>query len=59
LKTKALLASLLLFAWNSNSVERISFPVTDERPNILFLIADDWSFPHAGILGDALARTYI
>jgi hypothetical protein len=57
LKTKALLASLLLFAWNSNSVERISFPVTDERPNILFLIADDWSFPHAGILGDALART--
>lgn len=27
------------------------------RPNILFIIADDWSFPHAGIYGDKVART--
>ena len=28
-----------------------------ERPNILFLIADDWSYPHAGIYGDPVVRT--
>lgn len=28
-----------------------------ERPNFVFLIADDWSFPHAGILGDESVRT--
>ncbi len=27
------------------------------RPNILFLIADDWSFPHAGAYGDPTVRT--
>lgn len=26
-------------------------------PNILFLIADDWSFPHAGVYGDQIVRT--
>jgi len=29
----------------------------DKRPNILFAIADDWSWPHAGIAGDRVART--
>jgi N-sulfoglucosamine sulfohydrolase len=32
-------------------------PNPDKKPNILFLIADDWSFPHAGIYGDPLVRT--
>jgi N-sulfoglucosamine sulfohydrolase len=27
------------------------------RPNIVFVIADDWSFPHAGAYGDKVART--
>jgi arylsulfatase A-like enzyme len=27
------------------------------RPNILFLMADDWSWPHAGALGDAVVKT--
>ncbi len=27
------------------------------RPNILFLIADDWSYPHAGAYGDPVVRT--
>ena len=27
------------------------------RPIILFCIADDWSFPHAGALGDKVVRT--
>ena len=28
-----------------------------ERPNIVFFMADDWSFPHAGILGDPVVQT--
>ena len=27
------------------------------RPNILLAIADDWSFPHAGVYGDTTVRT--
>jgi N-sulfoglucosamine sulfohydrolase len=27
------------------------------RPNILFLFADDWMFPHASCLGDAVVKT--
>lgn len=27
------------------------------RPNILFCIADDWSWPHAGVYGDRVVRT--
>ncbi|MFD0893996.1 sulfatase [Luteolibacter ambystomatis] len=27
------------------------------RPNMLFFIADNWAFPHAGILGDKTAET--
>ena len=29
----------------------------DPRPNILFLMADDWSHPHASILGDPVVKT--
>lgn len=31
--------------------------VQESRPNILFMIADDWSYPHAGIYGDPTVRT--
>ena len=27
------------------------------RPNILFFMADDWSYPHAGALGDPVVKT--
>jgi len=27
------------------------------RPNILFCIADDWSWPHAGVYGDKVVKT--
>src|SRR5688572_29527322 len=30
---------------------------TASRPNILFLIGDNWSYGHAGCLGDAAAQT--
>ena len=26
-------------------------------PNILFMIADDWGWPHAGVYGDPVVRT--
>jgi N-sulfoglucosamine sulfohydrolase len=32
-------------------------PADVRRPNILFVIADDWSFPHAGAYGDPVVRT--
>jgi N-sulfoglucosamine sulfohydrolase len=28
-----------------------------QRPNILFAIADDWSWPHAGVYGDPVVQT--
>lgn len=31
--------------------------IQDKKPNILFLMADDWSFPHAGVYGDQVVRT--
>src|SRR5438309_7378889 len=29
----------------------------DKRPNILFAMADDWAWPHAGVYGDKIVRT--
>jgi len=29
----------------------------DSRPNILFAIADDWSWPYAGVYGDKVVKT--
>ena len=31
--------------------------VADERPNILFCIADDWGWPHASAYGDPVVQT--
>ena len=51
LRTWICTAALLLGA----SLDRS--PPADERPNILFCIADDWGWPHAGIYGDAVVAT--
>lgn len=32
-------------------------PPADGRPNILFAIADDWGWPHAGAYGDLVVQT--
>ena len=29
----------------------------DKRPSILFALADDWSWPHAGVYGDKVVKT--
>src|SRR5436309_1381249 len=36
-------------------VRAASEPAT--RPNILFLLADDWGWPHASCLGDPVVKT--
>ena len=33
------------------------FSPPEKKPNILFLLADDWSYPHAGVYGDPVVRT--
>jgi len=32
-------------------------PVPPDKPNILFILADDWSYPYASVYGDTLLRT--
>jgi len=45
----ALLATIVAFASGAQS--------PPSRPNILVIIADDWSYPHAGIFGDQVVKT--
>ena len=35
----------------------ISAETAPKRPNILFAIADDWGWPHAGAYGDPVVKT--
>src|SRR5437588_5877389 len=32
-------------------------PADGKRPNILFALADDWAWPHAGVYGDRVVKT--
>src|SRR5688572_24456803 len=44
----------------ATALARQSFAILqkrDERPNIVFCIADDWSFGHAGAYGDKAVKT--
>lgn len=34
-----------------------SVQLAPSRPNILLILADDWSYPHAGVLGDRVVKT--
>ncbi len=44
-----LLAALLLISSGAGALRATE---TNQRPNILFCLADDWSWPHAGVYGD-------
>ena len=50
---KLVFVSILSIAAFSTSVLRAA----DTRPNILFCIADDWGWPHAGAYGDPVVKT--
>src|SRR5579862_8458963 len=47
--------SLLSLVLLITSTARAAEPST--RPSILFAIADDWSYPHAGAYGDTVVHT--
>ncbi|MEK7677869.1 MAG: sulfatase [Verrucomicrobiota bacterium] len=53
------LALSFLFAADAFAAAAVPSPAQTRlrRPNILFCIADDWSWPHAGIYGDTVVRT--
>ena len=53
-KVGVILAVLLLFGKNSYPQEQQGI---SRQPNILFCIADDWGWPHAGAYGDPVVKT--
>src|SRR5689334_6960241 len=46
-----------LFVISAVAADTQRGPTPAPLPNILFAIADDWSFPHAGAYGDAVVST--
>lgn len=48
---------LLIIACQSDRSHPPGEALSSQPPNIVFLIADDWSHPHAGTYGDAVVRT--
>ncbi len=48
---------LFLVLWTVVSAADLNADVPSPRPNILFCIADDWSWPHAGAYGDRVVKT--
>ncbi|MGD8499823.1 MAG: sulfatase-like hydrolase/transferase [Phycisphaerales bacterium] len=57
LKAMGLGAASLTFAGCSNASEPFGIGASKRRPNILFCLADDWSWPHASITGDRVVKT--
>ncbi len=39
------------------SIDQSSSCIGADKPNILFFLADNWSWPHASVLGDPVAKT--
>ncbi|GAB3222718.1 sulfatase family protein [Spirosoma arcticum] len=54
---RLLLALLTLSLFFGDLALKLPVPTADNRPNVLFIIADDWGFPHAGVYNDPVART--
>ncbi len=48
---------LLLFVFSTQAVVNCKKEVIEKKPNILFCIADDWGWPHAGVYGDHVVKT--
>lgn len=49
--------SILILAFALLLFGKGSHAQTGDRPNILFVIADDWSHGHAGVFGDQVVKT--
>lgn len=50
------LVTILLLNYASEAAADQS-STNDPRPNILFCLADDWAWPHAGVYGDKVVKT--
>jgi uncharacterized sulfatase len=50
-------AASLVFAGRVHASEPFGSGASNKRPNILFCLADDWSWPHASIAGDKVVKT--
>jgi arylsulfatase A-like enzyme len=48
-----LMLRTILILW----LAALGLQASDSRPNILYCLADDWGWPHAGAYGDTTART--
>ena len=57
LKAVGIGAASLTFSGCTHASQSFGAQVTKNRPNILFCLADDWSWPHAGIAGDKVVKT--
>jgi N-sulfoglucosamine sulfohydrolase len=57
LKAMGLGAVSLAFAGCAHASDTFGSRASSERPNILFCLADDWSWPHASIAGDKVVMT--
>jgi hypothetical protein len=43
--------------WARSNLNAFQAGARRKIPNILFLLADDWSYPHAGALWDKVVKT--
>ena len=57
LKAMGLGAASLAFAGCAHASDPFGSRASKVRPNILFCLADDWSWPHASIAGDKVVKT--
>jgi len=57
LKSVGLGAASLAFSGYTNASQLLGSKAAKERPNILFCLADDWSWPHSSIAGDKVVKT--
>ena len=57
LNTIGLSVASLTFAGCANTFGSFGSRAPKKRPNILFCLADDWSWPHASIAGDKVVKT--
>ncbi|MBA7482521.1 Ulvan-active sulfatase [subsurface metagenome] len=57
LKTMGLGMAALAFSGCTGGSGLFGDGVSKKRPNILFCLADDWSWPHASIAGDRVVKT--
>ena len=50
-------AVLCLLPLVNRAADTVAGAKSDSRPNILYCLADDWSWPHAGAYGDPVVKT--